>query len=128
MLGCDQLGEKCVRGFVISARGRVVVVVSLPLWCCVNKNLRHEEAYAAATQGKKSHYKIYREWKLVKSKINSSKTAHITGTKENRIHRTKFGNHEHATTHKQNTGIINTVEAFTRKTAKGQGPEKTPLV
>ena len=61
MLGCDQLGAKCARGFAISARGRVVVVVSLLLWGCVNKNLRREEAYAGATQGKKSHYKIYHE-------------------------------------------------------------------
>ena len=55
MLGCDQLGAKCVRGFVISARGRVVVVVSLLLWCCANKNLCREDIYAAATQGKKSY-------------------------------------------------------------------------
>ena len=54
MLGCvcDQLGATGARAFAISACGRVVVVVSLLSWCCVNKNLCREEIYAATTQGK----------------------------------------------------------------------------
>ena len=60
LLRAALLGAKCARGFAISARGRVVVVVCLLSWCCVNKNLCREEVYAAATQGK-PHFRIYRE-------------------------------------------------------------------
>ena len=41
------LVQKCARGFAL---GRVVGVVSLLLWCCVNKNLCPEEIYAATNQ------------------------------------------------------------------------------
>ena len=56
----DQLGVTCARGFAISARGRVVVVVRLLSWCCVNKNLCREEIYAATTQGKISLQNLLR--------------------------------------------------------------------
>ena len=59
--GGDHLGATHTRGFAISARGRVVGVVCLLSWSCVNKNLCREEIYAATTQGKKSHFRIYRE-------------------------------------------------------------------
>ena len=50
--GGDQLDATRLRGFASNACVRVVVVVSLLPWCCVNKNLSREEIYAAATQGK----------------------------------------------------------------------------
>ena len=74
VLGCDQLGAKmCTR---ISVRGRVVVVVSLLLRCCANKNLCREDICAAATRGKKnSSQKIFmrEKIKLVKTKITAVK-------------------------------------------------------
>ena len=98
--------------------------------CCydvarIKKNLCREKGIRRSDSGKEISSQTCCERKIIKTKLTAVKLLTQQGLK-------KIGSiaqifYEHAAHINTSTGTINTSEAFTKKTVKRQGPEKTPL-